>query len=206
MEKEVKTRVKSHYYSRKPIAPRRREVISDVIRGVPVEFIVEPGVFSHKRIDLGTKLLLEYAEIPSEGIVLDLGCGYGVIGIVIAKLNPKLIVYMTDINKRAIELAKQNAKLNNVEKQVIILHGNLYEPVKDKTFDMIITNPPFTAGFNIVENIITEARKHLKTRGTLQLVAKRAHNKITELMKKTYGNVEVLASKSGYKILKSTKY
>ncbi len=206
MEKEVKTRVKSHYYSRKPTAPRRREVISDVIRGVPVEFIVEPGVFSHKRIDPGTKLLLEYAEIPSEGIVLDLGCGYGVIGVVLAKLNPRLVVYMTDINKRAIELAKLNAKLNNVEKQVIVLHGNLYEPVKDKTFDMIITNPPFTAGFNIVENIITKAKKHLKTRGTLQLVAKRAHNKITELMKKTYGNVEVLASKSGYKILKSTKY
>ena len=206
MEEEGKARVKSHYYSHKPVTPRRREIISDVIRGVSVEFIVEPGVFSHKRVDPGTKLLLEHAEIPSEGVVLDLGCGYGAIGIVLAKLNPKLTIYMTDINKRAVELAKLNAKLNNVEKQVIILHGNLYEPVKDKTFDMIITNPPFTAGFNIVENIITEAKKHLKTGGTLQLVAKRAHNKIIELMKKTYGNVKILASKSGYKILKSTKY
>lgn len=196
----------THYYSKKPSTPRRKEIISDVIRGVPVEFIVEPGVFSHKRVDPGTRLLLEKAEIPQEGTVLDLGCGYGVIGIVIAKLNPKLKVYMVDINKRAVELAKLNAKLNNVEKQVTVLHGDLYEPVKDMKFNLIITNPPFTAGFSIVERIIVEAKQYLETHGTIQLVAKRAHKKIIELLEKIYGNVEVLASKSGYKVLKSTKY
>lgn len=196
----------THYYSKKPSTPRRKEMISDVIRGVPVEFMVEPGVFSHRRVDPGTRLLLEKAEIPQEGTVLDLGCGYGVIGIVIAKLNPKLKVYMVDINKRAVELAKLNAKLNNVEKQVIVLHGDLYEPVKDIKFNLIITNPPFTAGFSIVERIIVEAKQHLETHGTIQLVAKRAHKKIIELLEKIYGNVEVLTSKFGYKVLKSTKY
>ena len=196
----------SHYYSRKPKVPHRRETISDVVRGIAVEFIVEPGVFSHKRIDPGTKLLLEVAQIPNEGMVLDLGCGYGVIGIVIAKLNSALKVYMVDINKRAVELAKLNAKLNNVENQVTVLHGDLYEPVDSIVFDLIITNPPFTAGFNVVEKIIINAKQHLKPKGSIQLVARRAHNKVMELLEKTYGNVEVLASKSGYKVFKSTKY
>lgn len=196
----------THYYSKKPKTPRRKEIVSDVIRGIPVEFIVEPGVFSHKRVDIGTKLLLEKAEIPRKGTILDLGCGYGVIGIVIAKLNPQLKIYMVDINRRAVELAKLNAKLNNVEKQVIILQGDLYEPVKNMKFNLIITNPPFTAGFRIVEKIIVEAKQHLETYGTIQLVAKRAHKKIIELLEKTYGNVKVLASKSGYKVLKSIKY
>ena len=92
-----------HYYAEKPISIGRKEIISDVVRGVAVEFIVEAGVFSRRRIDPGTKLLLESAVIPEEGNVLDVGAGYGVIGITIAKLNPKLKVYMVDINKRAVK-------------------------------------------------------------------------------------------------------
>ena len=102
-----------HYYTEKPRVIGRRSIISDIIRDIPVEFVVEPGVFSCERVDPGTKLLLEYAIIPDKGIILDMGAGYGVIGITIAKANPKLKVYMVEINSRAVKLAKINAKRNN---------------------------------------------------------------------------------------------
>ncbi len=197
---------KSHYFSRKPASPRKRIVISDVIRGVPVEFVTEPGVFSPNRVDPGTRILIENLEIPSEGSVLDIGCGYGVIGIIIAKLNPRLKVYLIDINPRAVELAKLNAKINRVLDRVVVLQGNLYEPVKNKTFNLIVSNPPISAGQQIVSELVRKAKDHLINGGIIEIVLRKGIRSIMETMKKTYGNVEVIARKSGYKVLKSIKY
>jgi len=195
-----------HYFSEKPSSIGRKEIISDIIRGVPVEFIVEPGVFSKNRVDPGTKLLLEAMIIPKEGCVLDLGAGYGVIGITLAKINPKLKIYMVEINKRAIKLCKLNAKRNGVENRVVILQGNLYEPLpKDLKFKTIVSNPPFSAGFEVVEKIVKEAYPRLEPHGLLQLVAYKGASKLREKMKETFGNVKVLASKKGYKVLISEK-
>ena len=195
-----------HYFSEKPKSIGKREVISDIVRGVPVEFVVEPGVFSKSRVDPGTKLLLESMIIPEEGYVLDLGAGYGVIGITLAKINPKLKIYMVEINRRAVKLCKLNAKRNGVEDRVIILQGNLYEPLpKSLKFKTIVSNPPFSAGFEVVEKIVKEAYPRLEPHGTLQLVAYKGANKLKEKMKETFGNVKVLASKKGYKVLMSEK-
>ena len=196
----------NHYYSKRPSTPRRRTVISDVIRGIPIELITEPGVFSPKRIDPGTRLLIENLDIPEKGTALDMGCGYGVIGIILAKINPALKVYLVDINKRAIELAKINAKINKVQDRVIVLQGNLYEPVRDKKFNLIASNPPISAGLKIVEKIVEEAKNHLVEKGIIEIVLRKGVNTISSLMEKTYGNVEIVARKSGYKVLKSIKY
>ncbi len=196
----------NHYYSKRPSTPRRRTVISDVIRGIPIELITEPGVFSPKRIDPGTRLLIENLDIPEKGTALDMGCGYGVIGIILAKINPALKVYLVDINKRAVELAKINAKINKVQDRVIVLQGNLYEPVKDKKFNLIASNPPISAGLKIVEKIVEEAKNHLVEKGIIEIVLRKGVNTISSLMEKTYGNVEIVARKSGYKVLKSIKY
>jgi len=197
--------VSNHYYKVKT----RKGVyilISDFIRGISVEFEVVPGLFSYKHIDEGTKLLLEYAEIPEEGTILDIGCGYGVIGIVIAKLNPKLEVYMTDINKDAVEITKRNILRNRLNpEKVKVLHGNLYEPVKDLKFNAIYSNPPFSAGMDIVEKIVQEAPRYLKHRGTLQIVARKGAEKVRKLMLSVFGNVNILVSKKGYKVLLSRK-
>ncbi len=178
-------------------------LISDFIRGVTVEFETAPGIFSYDRVDRGTKLLLEVAEIPSEGIVLDLGCGYGVIGITLAKINPRLKVYMVDINREAVKLARRNAKRNRVDDRVVVLLGDLYEPVKDMKFNAIYSNPPLAAGMDTVRRIITEAPQHLESKGTLQLVVRKGVEAVKKCMKETFGNVEVLASKWGYKVLMS---
>ena len=197
--------VSNHYYKVKT----RKGVyilISDFIRGISVEFEVVPGLFSYKHVDEGTKLLLEYAEIPEEGTILDIGCGYGVIGIVIAKLNPKLEVYMTDINKDAVEITKRNILRNRLNpEKVKVLHGNLYEPVKDLKFNAIYSNPPFSAGMDIVEKIVQEAPRYLKHRGTLQIVARKGAEKVRKLMLSVFGNVNILISKKGYKVLLSRK-
>ncbi|MEL9940045.1 MAG: methyltransferase [Ignisphaera sp.] len=196
----------SHYYSRKVKRRGNYALISDVIRGITVEFEVVPGLFSYKRIDEGTKLLLEHAEVPEEGVVLDMGCGYGVIGITIAKLNPKLRVYMIDINEEAVRLARRNVIRNKLDiNSIIVLHGNLYEPVANMAFDAIYSNPPFAAGSDVVERIIVEAPKHLNIGGTLQIVARKGAEKIEKLMKQTFGEVEIKASKKGYKVLLARK-
>ena len=198
--------IESHYYSRKVKRGGGYSLVSDVIRGVTVEFEVVPGLFSYKRIDEGTKLLLEHAEVPEEGVVLDMGCGYGVIGITIAKLNPKLRVYMIDINEEAVRLARRNVIRNKLDtNSIIVLHGNLYEPVANMVFDAIYSNPPFAAGSDIVERIIVEAPKHLNAGGTLQIVARKGAEKIEKLMRQTFGEVEIRASKKGYKVLLARK-
>ncbi|MEM1645129.1 MAG: methyltransferase [Ignisphaera sp.] len=194
-----------HYYK----ARTRKGVyslISDFIRGVSVEFEVTPGLFSYREIDEGTRLLLEYAQIPESGVVLDLGCGYGVIGIVIAKLNPKLEVYMIDINKDAVELARRNVIRNSCDpNKVKVLHGNLYEPVKEIKFNAIYSNPPFSAGMEVVERIVLEAPNHLLPGGSLQVVVRKGAEKVYQIMSKSFDYVEKLASKKGYKVFLARK-
>jgi 16S rRNA G1207 methylase RsmC len=195
-----------HYYTPQKRKSASYMLISDFIRGVTVEFEVIPGLFSYKEVDEGTKLLLEYAEIPSEGLALDLGCGYGVIGIVLAKLNPKLKIYMVDINEDAVRVAKRNIKRNEIdETRVIVLQGDLYEPVKNIVFKAIYSNPPLSAGFETVEKIIIEAPQHLENGGILQIVVRKGVEKVYGLMKKTFDNVEILSTYKGYKVLLSRK-
>jgi len=195
-----------HYYTPQKRKSTSYMLISDFIRGVTVEFEVIPGLFSYKEVDEGTKLLLEHAEIPSDGLVLDLGCGYGVIGIVLAKLNPKLKIYMVDINEDAVRVAKRNIKRNEIdETRAIVLQGNLYEPVKNIVFKAIYSNPPLSAGFETVEKIIIEAPQHLENGGVLQIVVRKGVEKVYGLMKKIFNNVEILSTHKGYKVLLSRK-
>ncbi|AEM39546.1 methyltransferase small [Pyrolobus fumarii 1A] len=195
----------SHYYR-----PGRRRyrgvwVVADTLRGVTVEFRVSGDVFSADEIDEGTRLLVENARVPEEGTVLDLGCGYGVIGITLAKAYPRLRVYMVDVNPRAVELARVNAKHNGVADRVVVLHGDLYEPVKGHRFDAIITNPPLAAGMDVVERIVREAPEHLNQGGSLQMVLKKGADRIARVMDEVFGSHEVLLRKKGYTILMAVK-
>ncbi|HIP85061.1 MAG TPA: class I SAM-dependent methyltransferase [Pyrodictium sp.] len=193
----------SHYFRRGRRFFGGFRVVSEVLRGVGFEFIVSGGVFSSKGVDEGTRLLIEYADVPEEGLLLDLGCGYGVIGIVFAKLYPKLRVYMVDVNSRAVELARLNAKHNNVADRVVVLQGNLYEPVKGLRFNVILSNPPLAAGMNTIEAIVRQAPEYLVKGGSLQLVLRKGSERVKSIMEEVFGNCEVVVRKKGYTVLKS---
>ncbi|MHA1835216.1 MAG: class I SAM-dependent methyltransferase, partial [Candidatus Baldrarchaeia archaeon] len=129
-----------------------------------------------------------------------------IIGIVAAKINPKLKVFMTDINERAVWLARKNAELNQV-KNIKVLQGDLYKPVINQKFDAIITNPPIHAGLKTVFEIIEKSPNHLNQNGTLQIVAKTklGAKRIAEKMLQTYKNVKEISKKSGYRVLLSRR-
>ena len=191
----------SHYYRPRRGHPRPTRLISDHIRGVTVEFYVSGDVFSATRIDPGTRLLIEHAVVPEEGTILDIGCGYGAIGITLAKAHPRLHVVMVDVNPRAVALARRNARHNRVEDRVEVLQGSLYEPVKGRRFHAILSNPPLAAGLDTVLAIIREAPRHLEPQGALQLVMRKGAEKALEEMKKHFHHAEVMLRKKGYTIL-----
>jgi len=195
-----------HYFTEHPKSKIHFGLIRTHLRGKPFDFMTASGVFSKDRIDLGTRLLIESMILPEKGCILDIGCGYGAVGIAAAVLNPNLHVAMTDVNIRAIRLARQNAELSHAW-NVDIKHGRLYEPVRDTVFDCVLSNPPVSAGMKIVEAIITEAPAHLSCKATLQMVVKSkiGGKRLQSIFKEAFDNVEVLARESGYRVLTSQK-
>jgi len=191
-----------HYYVRRPKSKPSLGIVRTYFRGRLFEFLTASGVFSRTRIDPGTRLLVESMVLPEKGLVLDLGCGYGPVGIAVAAFNPSLQVVMTDVNERAVWLARENAKRNGVE-NVEVRQGFLYEPVGDMKFEVVLSNPPITAGMKTVLPIIAQAPQHLAEGGTLQIVvrSKVSGKRLTNIMNETFGNVDVLARKSGYRVL-----
>jgi 16S rRNA G1207 methylase RsmC len=191
-----------HYFTEKPKSKINLGIIRTYLRGRLFEFLTASGVFSKTRIDLGTRLLIESMNLPEKGYTLDIGCGYGPVGIVAAVYNPKLHVVMTDLNERALWLTKENAKRNKAE-NVEIRKGFLYEPVKNMKFETILSNPPTTAGMKIVLPIIEQAPQHLAKDGLLQIVvrSKISGKRLTTKIKETFGNIQILARQSGYRVL-----
>jgi 16S rRNA (guanine1207-N2)-methyltransferase len=198
--------VSEHYFSENPTSPEERGLIRTRLRGVDFEFETSSGVFSHKRVDSGTRLLVETMKIPKEGKVLDIGCGYGVLGIVAAKLNPYLEVWMTDVNSRATALAEKNLRCNGVK--ATVKQGCLYEPVDDLNFDLIVMNPPISAGISrTVRPLIVEAPEHLVDGGALQLVVQsnKGGRTLSTIIEKVFGNIEVTAKGGGFRVFTAFK-
>lgn len=195
-----------HYYTPKPASKLVTKTITTIIQGNKFIFVTASSVFSHEKIDLGTRILLENITIQPNSSILDLGCGYGVVGIVIAKTVPNVTVTLTDVNERATETAKKNAKLNHVT--TVITTGNLYETVAGQTFDYVLLNPPQTAGRDICITMIEQAPAHLKPNGTFYLVArhKKGGEVLSKKMETVFGNSNIVARESGFRVYKSIKH
>lgn len=192
-----------HYFSREPASAPERGVIVAYLRGRRYRFVTASGVFSYKRIDNGTRLLVESMELPAEGSLLDVGCGYGVVGIVAAALEPGLRVTLTDVNQRAAGLARENVaamRLGNAE----VLEGDLYGPVAGRRFTTIVSNPPISAGMRrVVEPLVSGALGHLVDGGMLQVVVQsnKGGRTLAGFMDESFGGHEVAARGSGYRVL-----
>ncbi len=197
-----------HYFSEKPASLFKKEEFDINLLGYNIPIASGSGIFSLKSLDFGTELLIRNAQIPhKESKVLDLGCGYGIVGIMMKKLHPTATIMMSDVNERAVRLSKENCEKNNVEcavlKSDLFSHPNLHKEM----FDVILTNPPFSAGKKLCLTIIDQSFEHLNKDGLLELVA--PHNKGGESLKKhmleTFGNVGELAKKSGFRVYISIK-
>ncbi|NQG97513.1 class I SAM-dependent methyltransferase [Streptococcus suis] len=163
----------------------------------------DAGVFSKKMVDYGSQVLLSALEVEKGTRLLDVGCGYGPLGLSLAKAY-QLEVTMVDINHRAIELAKWNAEKNGV--QASIFQSDLYQAVQGQ-FDAVISNPPIRAGKTVVHQVITGAKEYLKQGGRLTIVIQKKQGapSAKAKMEETYGNCEIIKKDKGYYILESVK-
>ncbi|GIP41506.1 methyltransferase [Paenibacillus sp. J31TS4] len=158
-----------HYYSARPASGHDRQQIRETLRGRTFTFWTDAGVFAKKGVDFGSKLLIDTMEIPQDAKVLDVGCGYGPIGLTAAHLAEAGSVTMVDINERAVELARENARRNEIS-NVRVLQSNMLEAVKEERFHCILTNPPIRAGKEVVHGIFEQARECLEPGGELWVV------------------------------------
>jgi len=193
-----------HYYSEEQKSSLNLKKITQEISGIEFYFYTASGVFSKNKIDEGTFTLAENMQIKKNSDVLDIGCGIGILGIVAAKLFNANVV-MSDINKRAVMLAKKNLELNNAKAEVH--QRSLYEKISKDDFDAVLSNPPQTAGKEICFQLIEQSKNHLKDNGTLQLVARhnKGGNSLSKKMQEVFGNVKVIAKNKGYWVYMSVK-
>ena len=173
------------------------------ILGKEFQFLTDNGVFSKKGIDFGSRLLLSSIPMDEVGAkILDVGCGYGVFGIVINHFT-NCKVDMVDVNLRALHLSEKNVKLNNC-KNIRVFESNCYSNVEGK-YSTIVTNPPIRAGKKIVYEILMNAKEYLEENGKLFLVIRKEQGAKSIIfdLEKLY-NVNVLVRKKGFFIIKCT--
>ena len=167
------------------------------------------GVFSYKKLDLGTKVFIEHMTIPEKGDhLLDLGCGYGAIGIVLAYLSPQSTVYLIDTNKRALWCTRENIKYNLSERsgKVLVLYGSYFEPLQNKNikFDAIYMNPPLRRGRKEFLALCKDIPSYLNRNGLFQFVIKKKmgadfiYNYLIQNLSGLYEKINVTFKRSGY--------
>lgn len=192
-----------HYYSESPQIKSRPQKWQTQLFDQKYVFHTDDGVFSKNRIDFGTRLLVESFKEPDvKGEFLDLGCGYGAIGISLANEFPNRHLVMVDINKRAVDLTAQNIEGNAID-NAEVFYSNSFSHIKDRSFASIITNPPIRTGKKVIYQMFEESKKHLTLGGTLWLVIQKkqgapsAKRKLEEI----FSSVQTIRRKKGYFIL-----
>ena len=174
--------------------------------GETYHFKSDRGVFSKRGLDDGTRILLEtIANLSLGRKILDLGCGVGPIGLILAHLDPNKFITLADVNLRALELSKKNADILGVSSQVEIVNSDVYLNI-NSIYDTIISNPPIRAGKKVTYRIYDEAGEHLTKEGSLFIVirVKQGALSVKEHLQSLFNKVEVLAKKKGYLVIQAS--
>lgn len=194
-----------HYFTNNTNLKSEIRTLTYKYENTPFEFFSDNGVFAKNKIDYASRLLIEtflenHKDVKKSNTLLDVGCGYGFLGIVAGKLLD-INIELVDINKRALHLCERNIKLNEVRGKAY--ESNAYECVKNK-YDYIITNPPIRAGKNTVLEILKGAKNHLLDNGELWFVINKDQGakSIKKTLEEVY-NIEVLAKNKGFYIFKA---
>jgi len=190
-----------HYYTANPASAHDEWQIEAEALGNTFKFTTDAGVFSRDGLDKGTELLLN--ALPAlEGRVLDLGCGWGAVGVALGKKYPALDIVMTDVNARAAELSRRNLSANGVQAEVV--QGDGFEHVAG-TFDAIVTNPPIRAGKAVIYGLFDRARAFLNPGGALYIVIRKQQGAPSALnhLRETYKIAEVIDRGGGFWVIRA---
>jgi 16S rRNA (guanine1207-N2)-methyltransferase len=196
-----------HYFSQQPQSKSSPKQWDFSLKGKKFTFTSDAGVFSKNEIDPGSQLLIEQFRLPQQpGDLLDLGCGYGPIGIALAKFYKDRYIVMADVNKRALDLAELNARDNKVKNAEFVI-SDRFSNLQERKFAAILSNPPIRAGKKVVHHMFEESMHALVDGGELWIVIQKkqgapsARKKLEELFKA----VEIIARNKGYYILRAIK-
>ncbi|VJB10759.1 16S RNA G1207 methylase RsmC [Streptococcus pneumoniae] len=191
------------YYAENPDAAHDIHELRVELLGQKMTFLTDAGVFSKKIVDFGSQLLLKCLYVNQGETVLDVGCGYGPLGLSLVKVYG-VQATMVDINTRALDLARRNAEKNNAK--ATIFQSNIYEQVEGH-FDHVISNPPIRAGKQVVHEIIEKSKDFLEAGGDLTIVIQKKQGapSAKSKMEDVFGNCEILKKDKGYYILRSVK-
>jgi len=179
-------------------------VITTQLRDFDLRLTTAPGVFSHREVDTGSRLLIDAMRVSPTARVLDLGCGYGVIGIVAAKLAVRGRVVLIDPDIRATRLTEQNLAANRIENAEVVLGDGFHDLPPKSRFDVIVSNPPTHQGREVLDEMVDGAYKALRPRGQLYMVV----NRLLSLRRKieaVFGNTEIVARDGGFIVIRAVK-
>ena len=193
-----------HYYTNNPQTPHNIRNIDFVINQLHLELYTDAGVFSKHKVDYGSEILIK--SLPElNGSILDLGCGYGVIGLSIAGLYPKVQVTMVDINQRAVDITQRNIERNQIKNAVTYVSDG-FDQVNG-SFNAIVSNPPIRTGKNVIYPLFEQSKQYLIPGGSLYLVIqkKQGAKSAMEKLHSIFSNCEAINKQGGYWILKGTK-
>ena len=191
-----------HYYTENPGSEHDFRTVRCSALGVEAEFLTDAGVFSRDGLDTGTRALLEALPEPA-GRVLDLGCGWGAVGVLMGKRWPKAEIVMTDINRRAAELARHNLAQNGVTAQVF--DGDGFENVPGD-FDLIATNPPIRAGKAAIYALFADAKARLRPGGEPYIVIRKQQGAPSALkyLREIFSEAEVVSRTAGFWVIRAS--
>ena len=194
-----------HYYTSAPQSAHRPAQVKMTYRGHNLCFETDSGVFSRTELDRGTEVLLDALPEMVSGAVLDMGCGYGVIGVAVGKHWPATRITMADVNQRACGLSVENAKANGVSATVLESDG--YEKVIDEKYDLILQNPPIRAGKAVIYKMFADAAHCLNADGQLWLVIRKQQGAPSAMtyLKTLFEDVEAVEKKSGFWVIRCQK-
>lgn len=172
------------------------------LNGISLRLHTTPELFSPRALDAGTKAMLQSVVLSPEDKVLDLGCGYGAVGIYAAKQIGAHRVTMTDVDERAVAAARENNRLNGVP-EITVLCSDGFRQLDDTGFTLILSNPPYHTDFSVAKHFIEKGFNRLELGGRLVMVTKRRdwyRNKLTAI----FGGVSVRES-GGYFVFTAEK-
>ena len=200
----------SHYFSEVQDVKSAKKIINYEIKNEKFEFLTDNGVFSKTKVDFGTDVMLRTFLNENKKLknirILDIGCGYGVVSVVLKKFFEKTKILSTDVNERALELTKENIQKNNRTDDFEVRKSFVFDNISEN-FDVILSNPPIRAGKQVIFEIYEKSFFHLNKNGEFYCVIQTKHGakSTKKKLEELFGNCTTLVIEAGYRIFRCVK-